>query len=96
MDELDGNGAAGLLLEVFGTEMTGAAVTCASCGTVSLIGESALYMGGPGAVIRCHACSSVLMVVTKVRGMHCLDLMGIGAMDMPDASGVGPSGTARG
>ena len=96
MEDLDGNGAAGLLLEVFGTEMTAVAVTCGSCETVALIGESALYMGGPGAVIRCHTCASVLMVVTKIRGMHCLDLMGIGAMDMPPAGGVGPGGTARG
>lgn len=96
MDELDGNGAAGLLLEVFGTEMTAAAVTCGSCETVALIGESALYMGGPGAVIRCHACASVLMVVTKIGSMHCLDLMGIGAMDMPQASGAGRSGSAGG
>ena len=90
MEDLDGNGAAGLLLEVFGTEMTRAAVTCGSCQTVQLIGESALYPGGPGTVIRCHACASVLMVITQIRGMHCLDLMGIGAMDMP------PSGSPRG
>jgi hypothetical protein len=83
MDELDGNGAAGLLLEVFGTEMTAAAVTCGSCGTVALIGESALYASGPGTVIRCHACAGVLMVITKIRGTHCLDLMGIADLDMP-------------
>ncbi len=86
MDELDGNGAAGLLLEVFGTEMTAAAVACGSCETVAPIGESALYPGGPGMVIRCHACDNVLMVITQIRGMHCLDLMGIGAMDMPPSS----------
>ena len=83
MEELDGNGAAGLLLEVFGTEMTRASVTCGSCGTVAPIGESALYPGGPGTVIRCRACASALMVITQIRGMRCLDLMGIGAMDMP-------------
>ena len=47
MDELDGNGAAGLLQEVFGMEMTVAVATCASCGAVGPIGESDLYLGGP-------------------------------------------------
>ncbi|MGH3267395.1 MAG: DUF6510 family protein [Trebonia sp.] len=90
MDELDGNGAAGLLLEVFGTEMTDVSVICGSCDTAALIGESAAYLGGPGTVIRCHACTGVLMVITQVRGMHCVDLMGIGALDMP--AGGAPRG----
>ena len=80
MDELDGNGAAGLLQEVFGMEMTVAVATCASCGAVAPIGESGLYTGGPGTVIRCRSCDSVLIVVTQVRGMYCMDLMGIGSM----------------
>jgi hypothetical protein len=83
MDELDGNGAAGLLQEVFGTEMTVAVATCASCGTVAPIGESGLYTGGPGTVIRCRSCHGVLVVITRVRGRYCIDLMGIRALDMP-------------
>jgi len=83
MDELDGNGAAGLLQEIFGMEMTVAVATCASCGAVAPIGESALYAGGPGTVIRCRICDGVLVVITQVRGMHCVDLMGIRALDMP-------------
>lgn len=80
MDELDGNAAAGVLQEIFGTEMTAVAATCVTCGAVAPIGESALYAGGPGTVIRCRSCDSVLIVVTQVRGMYCLDLMGIGSM----------------
>src|ERR1700744_5394636 len=41
MDELDGNGAAGLLQEIFGREMTVAVATCASCGAVAPIGGGA-------------------------------------------------------
>ncbi len=83
MDELDGNGAAGLLQEVFGTEMTVAVATCASCGTVAPIGESGLYTGGPGTVIRCRSCHGVLVVITRVRGRYCIDLMGNRALHMP-------------
>lgn len=81
MDELDGNAAAGLLREVFGAEMTTAAATCASCGAVAPIGESDLYPGGPGTVIRCRHCTSVLIVITRIRGMHCVDLMGVRELD---------------
>jgi hypothetical protein len=83
MDKLDGNGAAGLLREIFGTEMTVAVATCASCGSAAQIGESSLYPGGPGTVIRCRSCESVLVVITQVRGRHCVDLMGIRELVMP-------------
>ena len=81
MDELDGNGAAGLLQEIFGTDLTAAAATCASCGTAAAIGESGLYTGGPGTVIRCRHCTSVLIVITQIRGVHCVDLMGMRELD---------------
>jgi hypothetical protein len=80
MDELDGNAAAGLLLEIFGREMTTVAATCATCAAVAPIGESRLYAGGPGTVIRCRGCDSVLIVVTQVRGVYCMDLMGVRSM----------------
>jgi Family of unknown function (DUF6510) len=80
MDELDGNAAAGVLQEIFGIEMTAVAATCVTCGAVAPIGESALYAGGPGTVIRCRSCDSVLIVITQIRGMYCMDLMGISSM----------------
>ncbi|MGD0702582.1 MAG: DUF6510 family protein [Trebonia sp.] len=83
MEQLDGNGAAGLLQEIFGMEMTVAVATCATCGAAAPIGESGLYPGGPGTVIRCGSCEGVLVVITQVRGRHCVDLMGIRALDMP-------------
>lgn len=81
MDGLDGNGAAGLLREIFGQEMTTAAATCASCGAVAPLGESDFYPGGPGTVIRCRYCTGILIVITQVRGVHCVDLMGLRALD---------------
>jgi len=33
----------------------------------------------------------VLVVITQVRGMHCVDLMGIRALDMP-AGNMAPGG----
>src|ERR1039458_7208270 len=41
---LDGNAIGGLLIEVFGTEMTTASSVCASCGTISQVGELSVYL----------------------------------------------------
>jgi hypothetical protein len=43
---VDGNAIGGLLMEVFGTEMTTAVGTCASCGAARQVAELVVY--GPG------------------------------------------------
>jgi DNA-directed RNA polymerase subunit RPC12/RpoP len=77
---LDGNAIGGLLLEVFGTEMTTAVGSCASCGTANRVAELAVYQVKMGAVVRCRACGSVLMVFVQVRGIHCVDLWGLASL----------------
>jgi hypothetical protein len=66
VDHLDGNAIAGLLREVFGSEMTHQAGCCRSCGTVSMVGAVHVFLSAPGVVMRCPACSSVLMVMTSI------------------------------
>jgi hypothetical protein len=83
MDTLDGNALAGLLYETFGEEMTSVMATCATCGAVAAMAESVVYPRLPGAVARCRSCSAVLMVITRVRGVNCVDLMGIAALNPP-------------
>ena len=82
MDEetLDGNAIGGLLMEVFGTEMTTAVATCGSCGAVRQVAELPVYMPRLGTVVRCRSCESVLMVFTGVRQVTCVDLMGLASM----------------
>jgi hypothetical protein len=83
MEDLDGNAIAGLLREVFGAEMTTAAGTCASCGATGPVAETMVYSRGPGVVVRCRACTSMLMVITTVRGVNCVDLRGLAALEAP-------------
>ena len=82
MDEetLDGNAIGGLLIEVFGTEMTTAVATCGSCGAARQVAELPVYMPGIGTVVRCRSCESVLMVFTAVREVTCVDLMGLASL----------------
>lgn len=84
MDVLDGNAIAGTLFEVFGAEMTDASGTCASCRTASPLGELKIYLGGPGTVARCRHCDNVMMVLVEIRGVTCVDALGLAAMEHPN------------
>lgn len=77
MSALDGNAAAGILREVFGVEMTTAMGECGHCGSRAPLAETASYVRGPGVVLRCRACESVLVVITGVRGVNCVDISGL-------------------
>lgn len=73
---LDGNAAAGLLQEIFVHELTAARGACSGCGAVGDVGAQHLYMTprSPGAVLRCSACESVLMVIVHAGGRYRLAL----------------------
>jgi Family of unknown function (DUF6510) len=83
MDTLDGNAIAGLMYEAFGEEMTSVLATCATCGAIAAIAEMVVYPRLPGTVARCHSCGAILMVITQVRGVNCVDLEGIAALNAP-------------
>jgi hypothetical protein len=74
---LDGNGAAGMLREVFALEMTTAACTCAACGRVSAVGGLLLYGGAMGTVLRCPSCEALVLCITSVPSGHFVELRGI-------------------
>lgn len=77
MEALDGNSIGGLLLDVFGAEMTTAMGVCAECGARGPVAQLVVYREAPGTVARCRSCSSILMVVVDVRGIKCVDLSGL-------------------
>jgi hypothetical protein len=77
---LDGNAIGGLLIEVFGTEMTTAVAACGSCGTAAAVAQLAVYQTDMGTVVRCRACGAVLMVFVRARGVYCADLMGLASL----------------
>jgi len=77
---LDGNAIGGMLIEVFGAEMTTAVGTCGSCGTAGQVAEMAVYQSRLGTVVRCRVCDNVLMVLVEVRGVTCVDLSGLDSL----------------
>jgi hypothetical protein len=80
---LDGNAAAGLLGQLFAVEATTVLVTCASCGADGAVGSVHVYDRGPGTVLRCPACSAVLMRFSQIRGRLFADLRGVGTLSYP-------------
>jgi Family of unknown function (DUF6510) len=88
--ELDGNAIGGLLIDVFGAEMTTAPTVCPSCGASAVLAQAAVYLRAPGTVARCHGCSGVLIVVATVRGIACVDSRGL-----VGPAGVGPPGVVE-
>lgn len=78
---LDGNAIAGTLEDIFGADMTVAAATCAGCGARGPLAETAVYLRGPGIVVRCRRCQAVLAVVVERRSRYCVDLRGISALE---------------
>jgi hypothetical protein len=61
-NHLDGNAMGGLLIDVFGREMTDSHGCCASCGAVYALGTYTVYRSGPGDVMRCPSCTAVVIV----------------------------------
>lgn len=80
MNHLDGNAIAGVLFNVFGREMTATLCTCARCGYGQAVGETTVFLGGPGIVARCVGCENPLIIMVERRGVTCVDLTGIAAM----------------
>jgi Zn finger protein HypA/HybF involved in hydrogenase expression len=55
---LDGNGAGGLLAEIFAAEATAMPRTCRTCGDRRALAEHRVYRSA-GVVLRCPSCESV-------------------------------------
>jgi DNA-directed RNA polymerase subunit RPC12/RpoP len=83
MDALDGNAIGGLLIDVFGTDMTAARSTCATCGARRPVAELVVYRQAPGTVVRCRTCGSVLMVFVRAHGVIGTDLTGLASLSQP-------------
>ena len=80
MEALDGNAIGGLLLEVFGTEMTAAPTVCGNCGDARPVAELMVYLQAPGTIVRCPTCDNVLMVFVTVHDRRCVNLQGLAVL----------------
>lgn len=77
MDELhiDGNGVAGMLAEIFVSEITAARRLCDDCGQEHAIGAHRAYLGA-GTVLRCPGCGAVAASVVALPDAYVIGLNG--------------------
>ena len=73
---LDGNAVAGMLHDIFASEMTASPTECANCGNVSEMGGLLAFTQAPGAVLRCPACENVMVRIVETPNAIYLDARG--------------------
>jgi Family of unknown function (DUF6510) len=74
--KLDGNAIGGLLVEVFGTDVTASIGVCASCGAEGQVATLDVYVHAPGVVGRCRSCEAVMLKIVRSADRTWLDLRG--------------------
>lgn len=79
---VDGNAVAGLLQEVFATEMTTAVGTCDNCGASEALGSVHVFRGA-GTVLRCPQCGSALVTIVKSGTRTWISLTGVRTLSIP-------------
>ncbi len=80
---LDGNAVAGLLMEVFGAEMTAMPTECSHCGNHAEVGSTRAYTQGPGVTLRCSICGGVMARIVQTPDATYVDLRGTAWLRMP-------------
>jgi len=72
---LDGNAIGGLLLELFGADLTAAGSVCGGCGANEEVARLDVYHGA-GIVVRCRHCEAVMIRIVQGPQRTWLDLSG--------------------
>jgi hypothetical protein len=78
---LDGNAIGGLMLELFGVELTATPCVCAGCGVREEVARLDVYTGA-GIVVRCRHCEAVMIRIVQGRGRTWLDLSGTASLQL--------------
>lgn len=63
---LDGNAVAGVLMEVFGEDLTAVLGTCPDCGRRAELATCRAYTQAPGVVLRCLGCDGVQLRIARM------------------------------
>ena len=60
---VDGNAAAGMLWDVFGTDVTTLVGVCGGCGSAAPLAETVVELDETAAIVRCRSCTHTLVTV---------------------------------
>jgi hypothetical protein len=79
--KLDGNAIGGLMLELFGADMTAAEAVCGRCGAHGEMARLDVYLGA-GIVGRCCHCQAVMIRIVQSDNRTWIDLSGIATLEL--------------
>jgi hypothetical protein len=79
---LDGNAIGGLLLELFGVELTAAPCVCGGCGAREELARLDVYLDCPGVVVRCRHCHDVMLTIVQGPQRTWVDLRGTRGLEL--------------
>ncbi len=85
---LDGNAVGGLLFEIFAADMTAAASACAHCGRTGEVATLVAYTHSPGTVLRCPACSAVMLRIVRTPRGILVDARGAAYLRLEESPGA--------
>jgi len=80
---LDGNAVAGLLEEIFATDLTAQPCICATCGNRAEAGSLRAFTQAPGVILRCSVCGEVMIRIVQTSDATYLDLRGTASLRLP-------------
>ena len=84
--KLDGNAIGGLLVELFGVDLTAATGICGSCGAEGFVATLDVYVNAPGIVGRCRSCEAVMIRVVRAGDRTWLDLSGTRSLQITESA----------
>ena len=78
---LDGNALGGIMLELFGSDMTTVDTMCGNCGAHEKMARVDVYRGA-GFVVRCRHCENILIRIVQGRDRAWIDLSGTASLEL--------------
>jgi len=82
-EQLDGNAAGGLLLELFGRDMTDARAACAHCEHEAALADAVAEIDDAGMILLCRGCGHTLLTSLRSDGRQTLVIGGLRRLQWP-------------
>jgi hypothetical protein len=80
---VDGNAAGGILLELFGRDMTGARAACAHCEREAELADAIAELDPAGVILLCRGCGRTLLTCLRDGGSATLVIGALSLLRWP-------------
>lgn len=81
---VDGNAAGGLLLDLFGRDMTAARATCGHCEHEAVLADAVAELDDACVILLCRGCGHTLLTHLRADGRRTLTIGGLTRLEWTD------------